>query len=263
MATARTRYAPTPSGYLHEGNAAHFVLTANLAQEAGASIVLRIDDADHARYRPEYLDDVFEVLAWLELPWSIGPTSPADMPEWSQTARMTMYRSAMDHLVRVQHAYACSCPRSSWQDYLGDECPGECRSRGASTHADGLAWRIHVPGMPDPVIWRRDDLPAYHLTSVVDDDFFGVNLVVRGNDLAESTLIQRALSMMLPDSTFHEATVVHHGLVMGASGEKMSKSAGSQAQSLTRSDAMRARIQMLAGELQASLTPDRLRSLGS
>lgn len=259
----RTRYAPTPSGYLHEGNAAHLLVTAELAKEHGALIVLRIDDIDRDRCRPEYLDDVFAVLTWLELPWSIGPTSPEDMAEWSQAARMPMYRRAMDHLVREGHAYACSCSRSSWQDYHGDECPGGCRSRATSSYTDDLAWRIHLPGVPDPVIWRRGDLPAYHLASVVDDDFFGVNLVVRGSDLAESTSIQRALSMMLPDSTFQAATVVHHGLVMGPSGEKLSKSAGSGAQPLPRNDAMRARIQMLAGELRASLTPDRLRSPGS
>lgn len=263
VTTARTRYAPTPSGYLHEGNAAHLVLTAHLAQEAEASTVLRIDDVDRTRYRFEYLDDVFGVLEWLDLPWSIGPTSPEDMAEWSQAARMPMYRRALDHLVRDEHAYACSCSRSSWQDYHGDECPGGCRSRGTSSDTEDLAWRIHLPGAPDPVIWRRDDLPAYHLASVVDDDFFGVNVVVRGSDLAESTSIQRALSMMLPDSTFHQATVVHHGLVMGPSGGKLSKSAGSGAQPLPRTDAMRTRIQMLADELRTSLTPDRLRSLGS
>jgi glutamyl/glutaminyl-tRNA synthetase len=259
----RTRYAPTPSGYLHEGNAAHLLLTAELAKEHGALIVLRIDDIDHDRCRPEYLDDAFAVLDWLALPCSIGPSSPADMHEWSQIARMPMYRRAFDSLVDSGRAYACSCSRSSWQDYHGDECPGGCRTSRMSQGVENVAWRMHLTGTPDPVIWRRDDLPAYHLTSVVDDDFFGVNLVVRGSDLAESTHIQRAVSALLPESTFHQAKVLHHGLVMGSSGKKLSKSAGSGAQPLPRTDAMRSRIQLLARELMASLTPDLPRSSGS
>lgn len=256
----RTRYAPTPSGYLHEGNAAHLLVIAEMAKEYGAVIVLRIDDIDRIRFRPEYLDDVFSVLDWLDLPWSIGPSSPADMPEWSQIARMPLYKRAFDYLVEAGSAYACSCSRSSWQDYHGDECPGGCRTRRMSRDVNDVAWRLHITNIADPVIWRRDGIPAYHLTSVVDDDFLSVNLVIRGNDLAESTSIQRELSRMLPESSFHEATVLHHPLVTGPSGVKLSKSAGSQAQPLPRTESVRSRIQLLAAELRASLIPDRPRS---
>ncbi len=259
----RTRYAPTPSGYLHLGNAVHFTLTAALAQENGADIMLRIDDVDRARYRREYLEDIFDMLTWLEIPWTLGPRTSAEMPTWSQESRLPLYRRAFDVLVDSGRAYSCTCTRPQWQNYGGDDCPGLCRSRPRTTRSIDGAWRLHLPEAPDPIVWRRDGLPAYHLTSVVDDDHFGVNFVVRGADLRQSTSIQRALSALLPGSLFHKALVSHHGLITDSSGSKLSKSAGALARPLTRTRQMRERIQQMADNLRATLTTDRPRSHGS
>lgn len=259
----RTRYAPTPSGYLHLGNAVHLSLTATLAQERGADIVLRIDDMDRARYRREYLEDIFDMLLWLDIPWMLGPRHSAEMHEWSQASRLSLYRRAMQELVASGSAYACACSRSQWQDYRGDDCPGSCRTTAGGEQELPVAWRLHLPGSPDPVLWRRDGIPAYHLTSVVDDDHFGVDFVVRGDDLRESTSIQRALSMLLPGSTFHQAVVSHHGLISDSSGAKLSKSAGARAEPLSRTREMRTRIQQMVAELRPTLTTDQPRSLES
>ena len=252
----RTRYAPTPSGYLHLGNAVHLTLTATLAEDVSADIALRIDDIDRARYRREYLEDIFDMVEWLEIPWTIGPRDAAQMREWSQESRLPLYRSALDQVVEEGHAYACTCSRSQWQGYRGDDCPGLCRTRMGTAPGIAAAWRLHLPGYSDPILWRRDGVPAYHLTSVVDDDYLGVDLVVRGDDLRESTIIQRALSKLLVGSTFHQAQVMHHGLITDSSGAKLSKSAGVLAAPLPRTSEMRTRIQQMAAELRSTLTTD-------
>lgn len=254
----RTRFAPTPSGYLHLGNAAHFVLVHRIALREGAQIALRIDDADRDRFRSVYLSDIFDLLTWLDLSWDVGPTSPADMAQWSQITRLSNYREALNSLIDAQVAYRCECSRIDWLDYRGDECPRRCRSVGVD--AGDAAWRLALPGVDDPIIWRRDDTPAYHLASVVDDDHFGVDLVIRGSDLRESSEIQRALSRHLPNSAFTGAVLLHHDLAVDGSGSKLSKSAGHGAAPLPRTEAVRREILDLAARLEASITPDRLRS---
>ena len=259
----RTRYAPTPSGYLHPGNAAHLLLVASLAAQVDAEVVLRIDDADAARYRQEYLQDIFDVLDWLDLPWDVGPRSMADISDWTQASRLHHYRQARDALVETGQVYACECTRSDWQGYQGKECPGDCRARGLVEVADTTALRMHLAGVSDPVIWRRDDVPAYHLASVVDDDLFSVDFVVRGEDLRESTHIQREISAVLAGSTFGSARVLHHPLICDSSGAKLSKSAGSQARPMERTPQLREEIEALAEQLEAGITPVPPRSSGS
>ena len=259
----RTRYAPTPSGYLHIGNAAHLMIVAAIAQREGAQIHLRIDDADHDRFRREYLEDIFQVLQWRDLPWDSGPRSCDESAHWAQETRMPHYRRALESLVATGHAYACVCSRAQWHAYTGDGCPGECRSARLS-HAPGrTTWRLHLSGHVDPVIWRRDDIPAYHLASVVDDDLLSIDLVIRGQDLRQSTEIQREISLLLPDSKFHSGQVLHHRLALDDAGAKLSKSAGSQAQPLPRTDETRRRVAQLATELSTGLIPARPRSPGS
>lgn len=256
----RTRYAPTPSGYLHLGNAAHLVLVSSIARERDAHIHLRIDDVDAHRFRHEYLADIFDLLDWLALPWDTGPRSTTDMAQWSQQTRRISYERALDLLVETGRAYTCVCSRTQWAGYAGDECPGGCRSMGRPFTAGETTWRIHLPGHRDPIVWRRDDLPAYHLTSIVDDDAQSVDLAVRGQDLAESTVIQRRISALMPGSTFHTAHVLHHPLILDSSGTKMSKSAGSQGEPLPRTGEFRQRILDLAEQLAQQVTPDPTRS---
>jgi glutamyl/glutaminyl-tRNA synthetase len=105
---------------------------------------------------------------------------------------------------------------------------------------------------PDPVLWRRDDLPAYHLVSVIEDRELGTRLVVRGDDLRETTRVQRALAPYLGAQGFVGATFVHHRLITGADGAKLSKSTllGGP---LDRTPQVRALLDAMAAEVLAEV----------
>ena len=256
----RTRLAPTPSGFVHEGNLVNFLVITHVADTFDAAVALRIDDIDHTRVRDAYIDDIFRVLTWLEIPWTDGPRSAADMPQWTQHQRLDRYQRAREGLWMTDLAYHCTCSRTQWNTFTGDSCPGECRHRNLAFRVGRTATRLHLDGVPDPIIWRRDDLPAYHLTSVVDDHDGRVDLVVRGEDLQASTDVQRLISRALPDNTFHEALVVHHPLVT-LEGRKLSKSAGAQASPLMLSADVLATVSEVAASYSASAESALLRNL--
>ena len=108
----KSRFAPTPSGYLHIGNGFNFVLTWLHARTRGGNILLRIDDLDKGRVRPEYVEDVFRTLDWLGLDWDEGPFGPSDLErKWSQHLRLDRYRSAIDELAFREIAFACALSR--------------------------------------------------------------------------------------------------------------------------------------------------------
>lgn len=247
----RTRLAPTPSGYLHVGNVVSFVLTAGLARRHGASILLRIDDLDRQRMRTEYVQDIFETLAFLEIPWDDGPRDEADFfRSWSQHRRMGIYQEALAHLREGGRAFACGCSRADLaRDNVDGAYPGTCIDRRLPLDGGGLCWRLEVlpkaplrffgsegragisdlpPDMRHVVIRRKDGLPAYQLASVADDLHFGVDLVVRGADLLPSTLAQLHLAGLLPANPFGRTAFVHHPLLKGPGGDKLSKSAGAE-----------------------------------
>lgn len=239
---ALTRIAPTPSGFLHEGNRRNFHITAELARECDAVLALRIDDADAARYRREYVDDIFDTLAALGVDWQIGPRDTEDFEaHWSQRAKTDYYRYELD---RARDAglelYACSCSRTAQRGPASGGCVGGCRafSRG---HIPGeTALRAVVPQgtvvavdganidlateMGDFIVWRRDNLPAYQLVSVVEDRDLGTTHIVRGKDLLVSSAAQIFLAPALAASNVADATYVHHPLINDAEGRKLSKS---------------------------------------
>ncbi|MEC7103159.1 MAG: glutamate--tRNA ligase family protein [Actinomycetota bacterium] len=255
----RTRLAPTPSGFVHEGNLVNFLVISHVAQTCDAAVALRLDDIDRPRIRGEYIDDIFRVLTWLEIPWTDGPRSTADMAQWTQHQRLDRYQRAREELWMTGLAYHCTCSRTQWNAFTGDSCPGECRQGNHAFQVGRTATRLHLDGIPDPIIWRRDDLPAYHLTSIVDDCDGRIDLVVRGEDLASSTDVQRRISHLLPGNTFHQAHVLHHPLVT-SEGRKLSKSAGAQASPLTLSHELRATVSDVAATYSASAQADLLRS---
>ncbi len=109
----RTRIAPTPSGYLHLGNVLSFALTATLAEQYGARILLRIDDLDRQRAQPAYIQDIFDTLEFLELPWHEGPRSVEEFEQqYSQVHRLPLYRQALEELKDKGAVFACDCSRS-------------------------------------------------------------------------------------------------------------------------------------------------------
>lgn len=244
-----TRIAPTPSGYLHLGNVLSFALTATLAKHSGARILLRIDDLDRERVKPEYVQDVFDTLRYLNIPWDEGPRNYHEYEtRYSQTWRMHRYGEALQRLRANGWVFACRCSRADvWGRNSRGVYDGTCRDAELSLDEEGLNWRLDVAGgaeapfrewsgrtlreaLPDTmhyyVVRKRDGFPAYQLASLVDDEDFGVDLIVRGADLWDSTLAQHVLAGRLGLQTFPRATFVHHELLMTAKNEKFSKSAG-------------------------------------
>lgn len=264
-----TRFAPTPSGFLHEGNAANALLVSWLAAQVGAHVALRIDDLDAARLRTAYVDDIFETLAWLGVSWAIGPQRPAELAQGRTThERIAHYRSALstasEHGLEV---YACRCSRRELTGPATGGCPGGCRDLGFAHEPGTTTLRAHIPlgtaveveghtidvaaTAGDVVLWRRDDLPAYHLASIVDDRDLGVTHIVRGADLLESTALQCYLAPHLDAPGVADAVYVHHALVTGPDGSKLSKSQVERGAPLPRTAAERDRIHGIAADLGA------------
>lgn len=246
-----SRIAPTPSGFLHRGNAANFLLTAAIVAVRGGQLLLRIDDLDAKRTRKAYVRNIFTTLQVLKIQPHMGPRDPYELSrEWSQTLRVEVYREALARLRSNGHLYACDCSRKRMRKVGGRVYDGHCRNRNLPMDTPGLAWRIQVPRdtmiqlperlntrhapmaldevMGDFVVRKKDGFPAYQLASCVDDIHFGVTDVVRGVDLLPSSVAQEYLrALLLPAET--EWRLYHHPLLMDGKGDKLSKSAGAEA----------------------------------
>ena len=261
----RTRIAPTPSGFLHVGNAANALLTHWWARHEEGTTLLRIDDVDAPRVRPEYVADIHDLLAWLGI--TVTPVDPDLGPAASsRRARITRARAALESARRAgMPVYACRCSRSALDGVPRGGCPGGCRD-GRHVFEPGLtSLRIEVgPGavvetdlgavdvaatMGDFVVWRRDDLPAYQWVSVVEDTDHAITHILRGADLRDSTAAQLHLARYLDDSRFLEATIRHHGLLTDDRGVKLSKSQLGASSALPRTEQSRREIERHAHEL--------------
>jgi glutamyl-tRNA synthetase len=249
MKFAQTRIAPTPSGFLHLGNAYSFLLTKALAEKHGAKILLRIDDLDRERYRQEYVQDILDTLDFLEIQIHQGPSSVVEFEShWTQQERMPLYQAALDQLQESRLLFSCTCSRSQILQidprgiYLG-----QCLDRRMPLTKPEASWRINTldadfldyiayPAIqksaliPEEancyVVRKKDQIPAYQLSSLVDDLHFGVDLIVRGQDLFPSTLAQLDLARILGKQEFAKTTFYHHPLLKGPDQSKLSKSAG-------------------------------------
>lgn len=258
----RTRIAPTPSGFLHLGNAYSFALTAAIAAHTGAKTLLRIDDMDRDRVEPAYVQDIFDTLDFLGIPWHEGPRSYDEYVQtWSQRHRMPLYQHALEQLKADGHLFACSCSRTQVLAASPSGIyPGTCRHKHLPFDGENVCWRLNTrdakqvsintydtgkgtanfpASMTDMVIRKKDGDPAYQLTSVIDDQHFGVDLIIRGQDLWDSTLAQSYLATLLPGSTFGRTTFYHHPLLTRGA-EKLSKSAGSMSIQHMRREGMTA-----------------------
>lgn len=219
-----SRLAPTPSGYLHIGNAHNFLLTWWITRHLNGKLWLRIDDADSARSRKEYLDDIFESIRWLGLDWDLGPVNTEDfLSTHSQSLKKERYFQALKN---ARGLFACDCSRKLIKQESKDGLyPGICRNQNKDFIRGECALRVQAPPpMGDFTVWRKDDIPAYQLTNVVDDTEAGVDLIVRGEDLRESSLAQVHLAKTLGLNKFLEANIIHHPLITDEKGKKLSKS---------------------------------------
>ncbi len=237
----RTRIAPTPSGYLHIGNAVSFVITAILAKHTGAVMRLRIDDLDRERCKEVYIDDIFFALEWLGLNLDEGPSGTSDFVQsHSQHFRIDQYLAAIDELEKRGALYPCDCSRAEFASRSGLYCA--CKGQKVTprvqrlatvpdrvtiTELDGHTEQVATIYDPGPVVIRQQNgLPSYQVASLCDDAIYEVDLIVRGADLLGSTAIQLHLADTLQWHSFSASRFFHHALMMN-SGTKLSKSAGS------------------------------------
>jgi glutamyl/glutaminyl-tRNA synthetase len=232
------RLAPTPSGYLHLGNAVNFVLTWLLVRRAGGTLHLRIDDLDRARLRRPYLENIFRVIGWLGLDYDHGPSGPDDflrhysqllhLPAYNQVLRRLaqrpalLYGSQRSRTTETGDAVPLGQPGAAWRALVP-----------AGTHVgfgDGWQGSVQVPlaaELADFIVRKKDGVAAYQLASVVDDLRLGTTLIVRGLDLLPSTAAQLWLAAQLSETRAFNARRIqfqHHGLLTDTAGNKLSKS---------------------------------------
>jgi glutamyl-Q tRNA(Asp) synthetase len=248
-----TRFAPSPTGWLHLGHA-YAAWFAQEAAGAGGRFLLRIEDLDPGRVRPEYEAAIHEDLAWLGLAW--------ERPVLRQSEHLAFYRAALDRLIGQGLCYPCFCSRSAIQVELqrlaqaphgpdGPLYPGTCRRHSTAERQERIAagephaWRLDValaarqsgplawtdleagsfaaePGRFGDVLLSRKEIDAvaYHLSVVLDDARQGITLVTRGLDLLPASHLQRLLQALLdlPVPRWH-----HHRLVRDETGRRLAK----------------------------------------
>jgi glutamyl-Q tRNA(Asp) synthetase len=250
-----TRFAPSPTGYLHLGHA----YSALFAAARGDRFLLRIEDIDTTRCRPDFEAAIYEDLAWLGLSW--------EQPVRRQSEHLADYARALAELDRRGVLYPCFCTRKQIKDEIarspsaphgpdGPLYPGTCRRLDAATRAARLteasdyalrldaaravtltgplrfadrgAGEIAVePQLLGDVVLGRKEIPtSYHLAVVVDDALQGIDLVTRGRDLLPATHVHRLLQALLglPAPVYH-----HHGFVLGPDGKRLAKRDGALA----------------------------------
>jgi len=248
----RGRLAPSPTGLLHIGHARTFWIAAQRAIERQGTLILRNEDLDPQRSRPEFAAAMIEDLQWLGIRWSEGPDCGGPYAPYSQSERRAFYLDAWRRLRDGGFIYPCTCSRKDLAQAASapndaDDAPiypGRCRGRiDASQFADpaGVNWRFrlqegdeitfadlnlgperYVAGRDfgDFLVWRRDDVPAYQLAVVVDDAAMRITEVVRGADLLKSTARQLLLIRALGYST---PAYFHCELVLDQSGARLAK----------------------------------------
>nr|WP_321399450.1 glutamate--tRNA ligase family protein [uncultured Desulfobacter sp.] len=243
-----SRLAPTPSGFLHLGNAVNFIVTWALVRSRNGQLHLRIDDMDGIRFRPDVLDDIFASLEWLGLDWDTGPSGPDDFYQnFSLHKKREYYRDRLQALNEADdagpHIFVCRCSRASIKKISPSGLyPGTCRGAGLVFEPGRNAVRLRVDKnariqvenqvidlaetFGDFVVWRKEDQPSYHLASLLEDEDNHINFIVRGQDLLLSTAAQIYLAHCFGFSSFPNCRFVHHGLVFAENGEKLSKSRG-------------------------------------
>jgi len=264
----RGRIAPSPTGYLHLGHARTFWVAQQRAIAANGTLILRNEDLDRARCKPEFVTAMFEDLKWFGFEWQEGPDAGGPCASYNQSERLEIYRKSFEQLRQKALIYPCVCSRKDIQQALqaphasDDEpiYPGTCRNRQLEAGARAT-WRFRVPdGEPisftdqargpqtfvagkdfgDFVVWRHDDFPSYQLAVVVDDNAMRVTEVVRGADLLLSTarqlLLYRALGLAAP-------SFYHCDLMTDESGARLAK----------RHDALSLRALRLRGADPAAL----------
>lgn len=233
MHSYRGRIAPSPTGYLHLGHARTFWTAQQRARERGGTLILRNENLDRDRCKPEFVCAMYEDLRWFGFEWQEGPDCGGPFASYNQSERMPLYHEALKKLIKIGVVYPCTCSRKDIQAAVtaphaaDDEAiyPGTCRGNRITGIVNRKwTWRFRVldgesisftdgnlgsqqfvagRDFGDFIVWRHDDVPAYQLACVADDDAMQITEVVRGADLLVSTarqlLLYRALNLQPPD----------------------------------------------------------------
>ncbi len=264
--TLVTRFAPSPTGYLHMGHVMSAVKGWRLARQAGGRFLLRIEDIDRTRCRPEFTQAILEDLEWLGIAW--------DGEARVQSRHLGEYDTVLRNLRGRGLLYRCFCSRADIaragaapHGPEGPVYPGTCRALGeaaSAARADtgaAFAWRLDMAaalravGSPlrytelgqgeiecgpaasgDVVLARRDVAASYHLCVTHDDALQGVTLVTRGEDLAPATGIHRVLQALMG---WQAPVYAHHPLLRGADGKRLAKRDGAESVRAMRARGMR------------------------
>lgn len=249
-----TRFAPSPTGPLHLGHAYSAILGHDMARKAGGDFLLRMEDTDLQRCKPEWKAAILDDLAWLGLTW--------DGPVHQQSDHIADYSQRLDGLIHAGLVYPCSCSRGDIRAALAAPqegvdhivYPGTCRNRPMTDRKTGDALRLDLAKafarldpndlyftetgnsnagqhqidpqtalqkIGDIVLHRKDEeIIAYFLASAFDDADQGITHVVRGEDLFDFTPIQVILQRLLglPTPIYH-----HHRLIRDAQGKRLAK----------------------------------------
>jgi glutamyl-Q tRNA(Asp) synthetase len=266
-----TRFAPSPTGYLHRGHALSALTAHEAAQAAGGRFLLRIEDIDHIRCRPDFEAAIYRDLAWLGLTW--------DEPVRRQSEHMADYSAALRELSERGLTYRCfrtrrevaeaieSAPHGRMEIFLGSPLPPDEEAARVAA-GEPYAWRLSLaaaeralggfggltfvengagpngergliqaePALGGDVLLTRKDIGvAYHLAVVVDDALQGVTEVIRGQDLFEAAHVQRLLQALLALPT---PAYRHHRLVTGPDGKRYAKRDGAQTLRTLRASGM-------------------------
>ncbi len=259
-----TRFAPSPTGRLHLGHA----YAAVIAHQEGGRFLVRFEDIDHTRVRPEFYEGILEDLTWLGLTWDEEP--------WRQLDRLAHYQKALDQLKKLGVIYPCYCTRKEIESELahlthaphgpeGPLYPGTCRELTQPPDPREPAWRLNIKKasaltgpltfqngqaptpvqadlLGDVILARKDIGTSYHLAVVVDDAAQNITLVTRGQDLLPSTHIHRVLQTLLG---LPEPRYLHHPLICDDTGQRLAKRHDSlalatlRAQGLSKDDVLK------------------------
>lgn len=245
-----TRFAPAPTGYLHLGHVANAIYVWGMARSRAGRVLLRVEDHDRQRARPEYERALLDDLDWLGFVPDVFPTSElrAGRSDGRQSDRLAHYEAAARRLAGNGLLYGCTCTRQDLDSAVPADTgerryPGTCRARGIAPEA-GVAWRLRLePGAEsfddlfagaqsqdpclqcgDLVIRDRLGNWTYQFVAATDDHLQGITHVIRGTDLLASTGRQIRLARLLGRT--EPATFAHHPLIMKSASQKLSKSDG-------------------------------------